>query len=66
MEFSPTTYNGNENEGTIDFNVVLRTPSTRTVTVLFSTEPNTALGKYQNYSNTLLFKLSDESECHDS
>lgn len=46
VEFSPVDYTGNENDGEIMFNVVLRTPTTRTVTVLFSTEPLTAMGMF--------------------
>lgn len=45
VEFNPDVYTGREGDRAITFTVVLRTPSSRTVQVLFSTEPLTAMSK---------------------
>lgn len=52
IAFSPTTYIGSEDER-IHFNIVLRTPAMRAVTVLFSTESLSAGCKDSNYEDVL-------------
>ncbi len=45
LEFDPTQYLIAESGGMLQFRIVKRTPTTRTVSVLFSTESDTAVGK---------------------
>ena len=45
IEFDPVIYDVDEGDGVVTFRIVKRTPTTREVSVLFSTFDGTAVGE---------------------
>ncbi len=45
MEFDPTSYTVNENDGYVEFIILKKTATTQPITIQFTTQPDTATGE---------------------